>query len=194
MQNWFAAVLLLSVAAQAVSGCGCCTPCIPLPPPCPPPIICPPAICPPPAPCPPPIIPVPCPPPPPCIPPPIIIQNVCCVTCVTPCVMRARRRRDISAQNFTTALSVIVDDSVCNNLKLKTIMEENMKDKDPRTAMMNVRKAIEKKLPGKYTVICAKDDLSYAAYTDSFCQTRKDPLTCYAFKPLMATALFSSAA
>uniref|UniRef100_A0A915B7C0 Ground-like domain-containing protein n=1 Tax=Parascaris univalens TaxID=6257 RepID=A0A915B7C0_PARUN len=126
--------------------------------------------------------------------PPLFTQNICCVTCIIPCMMRARKRRDVSAQNFTAALNTIVDDATCNNLKLKSVMDENMSEKDPKMAMMKVRKAIEKKLPGKYSVICANGDFSYTAYTDSFCQTRNDPLTCYAFKPLMLEASLVSRA
>lgn len=62
-------------------------------------------------------------PPPP--PPPAMSVNTCCVTCTSPCGFARRRRRDVSkAESSIFSTKGITDDPVCNNLKLKRIMEE----------------------------------------------------------------------
>ncbi|VDM31033.1 unnamed protein product [Toxocara canis] len=117
-----------------------------LPSPCPPPTIClppscpPPPICPPPLPPPLPVCPPPLPPPPPpACPPPIFPpmcpsyqptpysiappQNDCCCRCDNPCQYRARTRMH-GARIFSSNNTELDEDPTCNNIKLRTIMQE----------------------------------------------------------------------
>lgn len=56
--------------------------------------------------------------------------------------------------------------------------------KDATIAKRSIQKAIEEKFSAKFNVICANGDFSYVAYTETYCQTSNDDVTCYAFKPL----------
>lgn len=47
-----------------------------------------------------------------------------------------------------------------------------------------IQRIAEEKLLKKFNVICSKNDFSYIAYTDTFCQHSNDAITCYAFSPL----------
>ncbi|VDK21576.1 unnamed protein product [Anisakis simplex] len=56
--------------------------------------------------------------------------------------------------------------------------------KDATTSKRSIQKTLEEKFSTKFNVICALGDFSYVAYTDKYCQTSNDLVTCYAFKPL----------
>lgn len=46
-----------------------------------------------------------------------------------------------------------------------------------------IQKAAEKRLFGKFDVICGTGEFSYVVNTDFFCQQRVGDMTCYAFRP-----------
>ncbi|VDK62015.1 unnamed protein product [Anisakis simplex] len=108
-------------------------------------------------------------------------QNDCCCFCASPCQFRARARAMHGARIFGAENSVADEDPSCNNHQLKDIMLKNI-DTDPSTSKRAIQGAAEKELSGKFNVICANGDFSYVAYTESFCQTAKENITCYAFK------------
>uniref|UniRef100_A0A914R2V6 Ground-like domain-containing protein n=1 Tax=Parascaris equorum TaxID=6256 RepID=A0A914R2V6_PAREQ len=54
---------------------------------------------------------------------------------------------------------------------------------DITNSRRRIQKVAEERLKEKLNVICVKGDLSYYAYTELFCQTSKEDITCYAFKP-----------
>lgn len=205
----FKITLLLAVhfsfIHDAEAGCGCtiCTPCAP--PPCPEPIPCPETICPMPPPCPI-IIPKPCPvcvqpvetpvpvpvprPVPEEVPEPVPVPvrvNTCCNTCSTPCGF-GRKRRSVLLDNEivmpinSTELESKFD-PVCGNAELRKIMEKAMST-DLTASQLNIQKMVESELGGQYHALCARGELSYAAYTSDYCQHTKGGVTCYAFKAL----------
>uniref|UniRef100_A0A914R184 Ground-like domain-containing protein n=1 Tax=Parascaris equorum TaxID=6256 RepID=A0A914R184_PAREQ len=96
------------------------------------------------------------------------------------------------ARVFSSKDVEVEDDPTCNDVKLKTIMQESCAvnityrnlTKDATVAKRSIQKAIEEKFSAKFNVICANGDFSYVAYTETYCQTSNDDVTCYAFKPL----------
>ncbi|VDN25854.1 unnamed protein product [Gongylonema pulchrum] len=181
---------------------------------CPPPVICPlPPPPPPPCPPPPPVLPCPpaAPMPMPVYVAPVI--NDCCCMCATPCLY-SRMKMHGARLFFPTHDARLDRDPKCNNVALKEIMEEvtlkfycyvfisskvssisehalrillvnlqNMVD-DPTITKRAIQRAAEEKLAKKFNVICSKQDFSYVAYTDNFCQLSNQDITCYAFRPL----------
>ncbi|KHN71662.1 hypothetical protein Tcan_02131 [Toxocara canis] len=109
-------------------------------------------------------------------------QNDCCCRCDNPCQYRARTRMH-GARIFSSNNTELDEDPTCNNIKLRTIMQENLV-KDATLAKRSIQKAVEEKFSAKFNVICANGDFSYVAYTETYCQTSNDHITCYAFKPL----------
>ncbi|TMS38258.1 hypothetical protein L596_005023 [Steinernema carpocapsae] len=109
-------------------------------------------------------------------------SNDCCCQCNRPCHYRARARSH-GARIFSAPVAEVEEDPTCNSQKLRALMEDNI-TRDPSISKRAIQKAVEEKLFGKYNVICAKGDFSYVAYTETYCQTSNDDVTCYAFRPL----------
>lgn len=53
---------------------------------------------------------------------------------------------------------------------------------DVTTSKRSIRTAAEKKLGGKFNVICSKEEFGYISYAKVFCQETTKNLTCYAFR------------
>ncbi|VDN20667.1 unnamed protein product [Gongylonema pulchrum] len=100
------------------------------------------------------------------------LMNTCCVGCPNPCSFRRKRDTPGMSSNST----VLKEDPVCNNTLLKKIMAKKITP-DPSSSQKLIAEEAK-----SYNVLCATGDLSYAAYTDDFCQITKDNVVCYAFK------------
>ncbi|CAI2357255.1 unnamed protein product [Caenorhabditis sp. 36 PRJEB53466] len=101
-------------------------------------------------------------------------QNDCCCGCSSPCKYKSVRRAAFAAKTI---------DPSCNSSELKNIILENISE-DASESKRNIQKIAEETLGHDVNVICGTGEFSYIAHTDTFCQTSKDDVTCYAFKPL----------
>ncbi|VDN07680.1 unnamed protein product [Thelazia callipaeda] len=184
MLRYLTLAVILFLRDSSVSACSCCPFRCPPPSPCPS-LICPQKVCPPPTACPV-VVHQPCPPCPKPKPIPMsviaiplrlkpVVVNTCCATCPIPCTVR--HKRDAS-DNKTVELS----NPICNNKMLHDTITKQMTF-DPVISQQQIVKALIK-FDQYYNVICASGELSYAAYTNDFCQVVKDGIACYAFKQL----------
>ncbi|CAD6185404.1 unnamed protein product [Caenorhabditis auriculariae] len=101
-------------------------------------------------------------------------QNDCCCGCSSPCKYKSVRRAAFAAKTV---------DPSCNNSELRNIILDNISD-DASESKRAIQKAAEETLGTEVNVVCGRGEFSYIAHTESFCQTSKEDVTCYAFKPL----------
>ncbi|RCN48418.1 ground-like domain protein [Ancylostoma caninum] len=101
-------------------------------------------------------------------------QNDCCCGCSSPC----KYKRRAAAYGNKTAV-----DPSCNNEALRSLIQEFITS-DATSSKREIQKEAEEKLGVAVNVICGKGEFSYVAHTESFCQSSKDEITCYAFQPL----------
>ncbi|WKX98662.1 hypothetical protein Q1695_013952 [Nippostrongylus brasiliensis] len=87
-----------------------------------------------------------------------------------------RQKRDINDE-------VIKVDARCNNDVLRTIIVENI-DRVTAVSKRRIQAECERRLEGRYNVICARGDFSYITSTEEFCQQTVGDVTCYVFKQL----------
>uniref|UniRef100_A0A0M3ICF6 Ground-like domain-containing protein n=1 Tax=Ascaris lumbricoides TaxID=6252 RepID=A0A0M3ICF6_ASCLU len=72
------------------------------------------------------------------------------------------------------------EDPLCNNAKLRRIMEMTITD-DTTESKLAIQRIAENEFHKTFNVMCAKSDFAYFAYTETFCQTTIADVTCYAF-------------
>lgn len=71
---------------------------------------------------------------------------------------------------------MIADGTKNDCLELKSIILQKMTSDATESRELIVKEA------SNYTVLCSTGDLSYAAYTNDYCQVTKGDIVCYAFK------------
>ncbi|CAJ0598573.1 unnamed protein product [Cylicocyclus nassatus] len=87
-----------------------------------------------------------------------------------------RKKRDVHDE-------VVKIDANCNNEDLRSIIIENI-DRITSLSKRRIQTEAEKRLGGRYNVICARGDFSYITNTEQYCQQTVGDVTCYAFKQL----------
>ncbi|CAI5456291.1 unnamed protein product [Caenorhabditis angaria] len=107
-------------------------------------------------------------------------QNDCCCGCSSPCKYKSVRRAAFASKTV---------DPSCNSIELKNLILDNISS-DASQSKRDIQKAAEEQLGHDVNVICGTGEFSYIAHTDTFCQTSKDDVTCYAFKPLVKMSTF----
>ncbi|VDM77505.1 unnamed protein product [Strongylus vulgaris] len=78
---------------------------------------------------------------------------------------------------------VVKVDAKCNSEELRSIIIESI-DRVTSMSKRRIQIEAEKRLGGRYNVICARGDFSYITNTEEFCQQTVGDVTCYAFKQL----------
>ncbi|EYC26338.1 hypothetical protein Y032_0010g1098 [Ancylostoma ceylanicum] len=125
----------------------------------------------------------------------------CCPTCSCKSKERIKRSsniltngvyivdHDVSSvtpwhRNKRSSLDDVVKvDAKCNSEDLRAIIIENI-DRVTSVSKRRILAEAERRLGGRYNVICARGDFSYITNTEEFCQQTIGDVTCYVFKQL----------